>query len=130
VRDGERRYFICNVHGLPKPGDKLDTPERLLASESLIAEGKRHEGSKMFMGDFNLNEHSESVRMFEQRGYKNLINEYAIETTRNHYCWDAHGGNKQLYSDYAFVSSESTVKHFEVLPDIVSDHQPLLLEVE
>jgi endonuclease/exonuclease/phosphatase (EEP) superfamily protein YafD len=128
-KDG-RIYFVANVHGVPHPGDKFDTSERLNASNILIQEGEKHEGIKIFMGDFNLNEHSESVALFERNGYRNLIKEYNIETTRNHHCWDRYDRNRpQLHSDYAFVSPQASIKHFEVFPDIVSDHQPLFLEV-
>jgi endonuclease/exonuclease/phosphatase (EEP) superfamily protein YafD len=130
MRVGTDTYWISNVHGVSRPGDKYDTPERIAASEALIAAGKSKDGIKrIIIGDFNLRETSQSVALFSQRGFRNLIAEYNVSTTRNHHIWDKFPDDVQLHSDYVFVSPEITVKHFEVLPDIVSDHQPLLLEI-
>ena len=45
-------------------------------------------------------------------------------------CWDM--GSKtfrtELFADYILVSPDIVVKHFQVLPDEVSDHAPLLVE--
>jgi hypothetical protein len=123
-------YWISNVHGVSRPGDKLDTPERILASDILIEEGGKKGGmNRIILGDFNLNENTESIALFEKNGFRNLIKEYNIKTTRNHHIWDKFPNDKQMYSDYVFVGPEVEVKNFEVLPDIVSDHQPLFLEV-
>lgn len=122
-------YWISNVHGISRPGDKCDTPERILASEVLVGSAKREmDKRRIIMGDFNLRETTESVALFEKNGFRNLIKEYSIETTRNHHAWDKYP-DMQMYSDYVFVGPEVVVKHFEVLPDIVSDHQPLFLEI-
>lgn len=121
--------FICNYHGHPYPGEKLDNAERLFASRMLIEKAKNHAGPKIIMGDFNLLETTESIRMFEENEFQDLIKEYKIPTTRNHYVWDQHP-TKQCHSDYAFVSKGVNVVNFEVPPNIVSDHQPLILEIE
>lgn len=122
-------YWISNVHGINSPRSKLDTPERILTSEMLTEEAGKKEGiQRIIMGDFNLRETTESVALFEKNGFRNLIKEYGIATTRNRHAWEKYP-DKQMYSDYVFVGPEVIVKHFEVLPDIVSDHQPLLLEI-
>lgn len=120
---------VVNVHGISQPGEKLDNPNRLKQSKGIINYLADKSGQKIIVGDFNLMPETESIRMFEKAGYRNLIKEYDITNTRNHYVWDRYPDTPQYYSDYAFVPSDVKVKNFEVLPDEVSDHQPLLLEV-
>lgn len=126
--NGTGQITLCNYHGMPRPGEKNDNPERLMASEALVEFGL-HKSPAVVMGDFNLRETTESVAMFGKRGFRDLIKEYNIETTRNHHNWEKYE-DKQMYSDYVFVGPEVEVKNFEVLPDIVSDHQPLLVEIQ
>lgn len=129
VSCNDERYVVCNYHGKPYPGVKTDDPDRLRASQTLIDFGKTRAEQHIFIGDFNLLETTTSISMFSDVGYTDLIQAYSIETTRNHHSWDAHPGSKQLHSDFAFVSDNVRIVAFEVLPDIVSDHQPLLLEI-
>jgi len=121
---------LANVHGLTwNTDDKLDTPLRLEQSQNIIDFMVKNDGPKIIGGDFNLDLNTESVRMFEKNGYRNLISEFNIKTTRNHLVWDKYP-DKQMYADFVFVSPEIKVKSFEV-PDVeVSDHLPLILEIE
>lgn len=120
---------LINVHGIALPGDKLDNPKRIEQSMTFINFMKKVKGPKIVGGDFNLLPETESVKMFEKNGYTNLVKEYDIKTTRNHLSWDLYP-NKQMYADYVFVSKDIKVKSFEV-PDIeISDHLPLILEIE
>jgi len=118
---------VCNVHGVSRPGDKLDNTSRLLQSRELIARFSHLEGLKIIGGDFNLELNTESVRMFEESGYRNLIREYKIPTTRNKYVWDRYPESKQYFSDYIFVNDKVIVKEF-LVPDVeASDHLPMIL---
>jgi len=120
---------ICNFHGLSKPGDKLDNPNRLSQSQKLIDFFKEKEGLKIIGGDFNLFPETKSVQMFEENGYRDLIKEFEISTTRNHFTWDMYPDNPQYYSDYVFVSPNVKIKGF-LVPDIeISDHLPMILEI-
>lgn len=67
--------------------------------------------------------------MFEKNGYKDLIKDYKIPTTRNKVAWKMYPDNPQLYSDYVFVSSGIEVKSFSVIENEISDHLPLILEI-
>lgn len=129
VERGNEKYWVCNFHGVAYPGEKQDNPERLFASKALITEGERHILPRIIMGDFNLLPTTESIGMFSNEGYRNLITEYEIPTTRNEHAWSRYPGEKQMYSDYAFVKGDVHVDAFSVLPDIVSDHQSLMLDV-
>lgn len=121
---------ICNFHGLAFPGDKLDTPNRLKQSQDLIDFMEKKNGLKIIGGDFNLLPNTRSVKMFEECGYRNLIEDFDIKMTRNHLAWDQFQGNKQYYADYVFVSQDVQVENFSVIDNEVSDHLPLVLEIE
>jgi len=121
---------FANIHGLPRPGHKLDTPERLRQSEEIIRFMDMVEGKKIIGGDFNILPEAESIKMFEKSGYIDLIKKFEIKNTRNKYAWDRYPESKLYYSDYLFVSPEVKVKSFEVPETEVSDHLPLVLEIE
>ncbi|QQR65425.1 endonuclease/exonuclease/phosphatase family protein [Candidatus Kaiserbacteria bacterium] len=129
VERGNEKYWICNFHGIAYPGEKEDNPERLFASRALIEKGAHYTLPRIIMGDFNLLPTTESITMFDSEGYRDLIKEYEIKTTRNEHTWNRYPEKKLLHSDYAFVKGDVRVEAFSVLPDIVSDHQPLMLDV-
>lgn len=121
---------LCNFHGRAYPGDKLDMPGRLLQSKGLIEFYKDKNGAKIIGGDFNMLPDTESIRMFAKNGYRDLIKEFNVKTTRNRLAWKMYPDNPQYYSDYVFISPDVTIRNFSV-PDIeISDHLPLILEVE
>ena len=127
---------ICSVHGIPSPGDKRDSPERMEQSGRILDIMQKQAGEKIIVGDFNLNPDTESVRLFERAGFRNLIREYNIPTTRGSHHRVLHPEHKktpegfQEYADYTFVSAGITVKTFEV-PDLpLSDHLPMMLDID
>jgi len=120
---------ICNVHGNARPGDKLDNPDRLRQSQIIIDYFKNLTGPKIIGGDFNLDINTKSVSMFEDHGFRNLIKEFNIPTTRNEIAW-AQFENKQLYADFLFVSPDVKVVNFSVPNLAISDHLPMILEIE
>jgi endonuclease/exonuclease/phosphatase family metal-dependent hydrolase len=67
--------------------------------------------------------------MFEENGYRDLIKEYKISTTRNRLAWEMYPDNKQLFSDYVFLSPGITINNFSVPDNEISDHLPMILEV-
>jgi endonuclease/exonuclease/phosphatase family metal-dependent hydrolase len=123
------------AHGKSRPGNKLDTPERLKQSETIVDYFKNVSGPKIIGGDFNLDINTESLKIIEQSGYKNLIKEFNIQNTRNKLCWDQFPDEvkqygKQYFADYCFVSPEVKVINFAVPNVEVSDHEPLILDFE
>ncbi len=131
VLEGEGEVTISNVHGLPYPGHKLDTPERIAQSHGLLQFAESQPATHVFIGDFNLLPETESVKVFSKYGFDNLIKSFSIPTTRNAIAWDKFPDNKQLYADYAFIRSDTTAAYdFTVDPDVVSDHLPLRLSLE
>ena len=124
----ERDRIIGHIHGLWFPDGKKDRPERLRQSEVLLDFYRGREGDKILCGDFNLNPQTESVALLE-RDFRNLIKQNGIASTRNGHYPNAAKYN-DFISDYAFVSPDLHLSKFEVLPDAVSDHLPLVLEFE
>lgn len=130
IETAHGRITIVNFHGTARPGNKLDTPRRISQSEGLIDFFKNKEGLKIVGGDFNLSPETKSVALIEEGGFKNLIKEFNIRTTRNQLSWGMYPQDPQYYADYAFVSPEVKIKKFSVPENEVSDHLPLILEIE
>jgi endonuclease/exonuclease/phosphatase family metal-dependent hydrolase len=122
-------YFICNIHGMAMPGEKLDTEERLDQTRVTLDFLSGKPGIHIIMGDFNLFPETESILQIERAGYRNLIKEYNIETTRNEISW-AKYSNKQLWADYCFVGPGIEVIDFQVPQNLVSDHLPMELTIK
>ena len=62
--------------------------------------------------------------MLEQH-LRNLTREYAVTSTRS-----SHYSKNGKFADYIFTSADVRVLDFHVLEDEVSDHLPLLLEID
>lgn len=130
-KEGQRAN-LCNFHGTARPGNKLDTAQRLQQTEGLLAFFATLNGPKIIGGDFNLDHAAKSIQMFEQAGYRNLVKEFGITNTRNRLVWERYPASIQHHSSYVFVSKEIKVANFSVpQPEEfeISDHQPLILEV-
>ena len=124
---------IVGLHGIASPYHKQDTSMRIEQSRRVIDFLKNRAGEKIVMGDFNLDLETESVKMIERAGFRNLIRDFNITTTRGthvrtlfpHYADGPYGF--QEFADYTFVSSGIHVKTFEVPDEPVSDHLPMIL---
>lgn len=119
---------VINFHGLSEPGDKLDTSERLLQSKKLI-EFMQGEKNAIVGGDFNLLPETESVRSFVRAGFRDLIKEWKISSTRSRSNIEKYSAHPQYFADFAFASPQLKVRNFEV-PDLeISDHLPLIVDL-
>jgi len=121
---------LFNVHGLAYPGNKLDTPGRLQLSESILQITQSCDGPVIIGGDFNLLLNTRSLQMFADAGFQHLIKDYKITTTRNRLAWEKWPDNPQSHADYIFTSSDIHIKDFQVLNIEISDHLPLILEID
>ncbi len=120
---------ICNFHGRPQPGNKHDTPERLAQSQGTLDYFQTFTMPVIIGGDFNLDPNTTSVKLFKEAGFRNLIVENGIQTTRNKIAWKNYP--LPLYhSDYVFVSKNVQVSDFEVPQNEISDHLPLILSID
>jgi len=124
-----QELLVVNPHGKWYPGDKLDTPERLEESQTIINFLKSFIGPKILCGDFNLMPDTESIAIIEKSGLRNLITEFKITNTRNEISWRRYR-NKQRFADYIFTSPEVRAKNLEVPYNLVADHLPLILDFE
>jgi len=130
IKDQNNYIFnICNFHGFPWPGDKQDNPDRLIQSELIINSLKNLDGPKIIGGDFNLDRDVKSTQIFEENGYLSLIKEFQIGNTRNQLSWQQYPNSKQYFADHLFVSPELKITYFAVPYIEVSDHLPLIIEV-
>ena len=117
---------VCNFHGLWNGLGKIDTPERVEQSKKIVEFVRSLKGHVVLCGDFNLSPDTESLKMIPRElGFRDLVHEYGITSTRTH-LYPKEG----KFADYVFVSPRLSVKDFIVMPDVVSDHAPLLLEIE
>ena len=128
IVDENSNWNILNFHGSPQPGDKLDNEIRINTTKKIISIMSKTSGAKIIGGDFNLLPNTRSIEAFENFGYKNLIKDFKIKTTRNENAWKLYD-NKQLFADYIFVSKETDIKKFEVIENKISDHLPMMLEL-
>lgn len=120
-----RSFSILNFHGLWNGGGKTDDPDRIKQSERILAFMKKLEHPYVLIGDFNLEPDTKSLRMLEESGLDNLIKKNRITSTRTSLYL-----KPIRFADYALIRPEVKVKDFRVLPDEVSDHSPLYLEIE
>ncbi|MDG6989610.1 MAG: endonuclease/exonuclease/phosphatase family protein [Nitrososphaerota archaeon] len=118
--------LVANTHGAFIWGIYGDCLERAAQSRRWLALLERLHGKKLLVGDLNLKPELEGTRILEAK-MRNLVKENNVTTTRSLLsAKDPHG----LINDYVFTSPDLYVKKFEVLPDVVSDHLPLLIEVD
>lgn len=118
------RLTVFNFHGLWNGRGKEDCPERLEQSEKILNFTKKVDNPFVIVGDFSVLPDTVSIKMFEDAGLRNLVKEHKVLSTRT-----------SLYSkpgsvsDYVFASKGVTITGFNVLPDEVSDHAPLSVEI-
>ncbi|MBP9686286.1 MAG: endonuclease/exonuclease/phosphatase family protein [Candidatus Doudnabacteria bacterium] len=124
VVDNASPLTIVNVHALWNGLGKGDSDERLDQSKNIVRTLNELPKPVVLCGDFNLDPNTESIQMIERTSLRNLIGEYSITSTRTP-LYEKPG----KFADYCFVSPGVHVKDFQVLPDVVSDHAPLLLEI-
>jgi exonuclease III len=119
--------IVCNVHGMPFPGDKKDTENRLRQSQMIKDFLDKESGAKIICGDLNLMPDTQSIKILET-GMVNLIAKYSIGRTRSKLHPYYGKPDEQKFADYMFASPDIIVRNFSV-PDVsVSDHLPLILE--
>jgi exonuclease III len=127
IKSGEKNVTIINFHGLWNGQGKTDTEDRIKQSENIVNFIKQL-GTQNFVlcGDFNLSPDTKSIKMIEEGlNARNLVKEFNVTSTRTSYYT-----KENKFADYIFTGSGIVVKDFKVLPDEVSDHSPLFIEIE
>ena len=122
LQDKGKEFTVFNLHGY-WTRDGLDHLCNLKQSDKIIKKIKSFTDQPVIlMGDFNLRPDTRSIGLFDEH-LSNLIRKYNIKSTRTSYC-----PYPIRHADYVFVNDWVKVKSFEVLPDEVSDHNPLMLD--
>ncbi len=125
VAKGGKRYNILNFHGLwVYKKWHSDTPKRIEQSRAIIEFIGGLKGRTVLCGDFNLKPDTESLRMLEKSGLRNLVKELGIRSTRPKAFWSA----RDQFADYVLVSDDVKVGAFGTTDVAVSDHLPLYLD--
>lgn len=127
-----KKLWILNIHGYHAGSGigKHDTEERIKQSQGIIECLKQLDGDIILGGDFNLDPDTESIKMLEDFGLRNLIKEYNIQSTRTSF-YSEEKRKKWPFADYVFVSKDVNIKSFIVdTNSLVSDHAPMFLEIE
>lgn len=114
---------VMNFHGLWNGQGKRDSADRLAQSRRILDFCASRREPFVICGDFNLAPETQSLRMLEAAGLRNLIAEFGVTSTRTSLYT-----RTERFADYAFVSPGIDVCAFRVMPDEVSDHAPLVLE--
>lgn len=115
-------FYVVNIHGLWNGKGKTDSPPRIVQSKRIRHFVDNIKEPVIICGDFNLRPDTKSLKIIEN-GMENLIAKYRVTSTRTSYY-----PKKERFADYIITSSNVKVKKFEVMPDEVSDHAPLLLD--
>ncbi|MBI4363646.1 MAG: endonuclease/exonuclease/phosphatase family protein [Candidatus Doudnabacteria bacterium] len=125
------RYTLAHIHGIVNPGSKTDSADRLIQSINIDRFLNNESGKKILCGDFNLLPNTVSIELIEQASMRDLIKEFGIKTTRSDLNFAKYpAGNRQLFADYMFVSTDVNVTNFKVPKINVSDHLPLKLQLQ
>lgn len=120
----EGDLMILNYHGMWNGNGKTDTPERLAQSEKIKLFLDKTDSEKILGGDFNLEPDTQSLAIVEE-GMINLVKKFNITSTRTDFYQ-----KPVKHADYVLVSPGVKVKSFKVPNIPISDHRPLILDIE
>lgn len=120
-----KEVTVINFHGIWMGDGRKDTEDRITQAKKMKEFLRTIDGAKIVCGDFNLTRDTQSLAILDE-GMRNLIKEAGAISTRP----EKYFPYPDKFCDYILVDNNVTVKHFEVMPDIVSDHLALLLDFE
>lgn len=128
-KDGIKLRLV-NAHLAWTP-DAEDSPEKIRQAKLFHDYLKNIKSPYVIAGDFNVEKHTEVVKLVESIGARNLTSENKVTNTLNSRLHKApHLFPPGLAVDYILVSPETEVKKFEVLDTDLSDHLGSFLELE
>ena len=116
---------IVNFHGLWNGQGKADTEDRLLQSRK-IAEFISHvDPPYVLAGDFNLRPDTESFKILTEACPRDFVTEFQVKSTRSSLY-----KKPEKFADYILGSRGLSARAFEVLPEEVSDHMALRVQLD
>lgn len=83
---------------------------------------KMLDGPVILSGDFNIYKEASSLVVLKEMGLRNLNDVYGITSARNAFSW-----KPEECVSHVFINDQIVVHDYYVAPDLVSDHQPLIL---
>lgn len=125
--DASQRFIgVTHMHGLWDPNGKMDTPEREEQAKRLLDLSRHVSGAHdlaIICGDFNVEPDSDTLRIFADAGFSELVTSHGFAGTRS-----SHYKKPGRFADYMLINDTTAVKDFDVIynPE-VSDHCPLVL---
>jgi endonuclease/exonuclease/phosphatase family metal-dependent hydrolase len=118
--DGQK-LTVFNHHGHRIHEHKNGNAETMRQCKIIAKEIEKANGSVILCGDFNLVPESKSLKTINDL-LTNLTLQVGLKTTRTYLT------HKTEPCDYIFVNKAINVISFQALPDIVSDHQALVMD--
>ncbi len=118
----EGELHVLNHHGHWVGEHKNGNEETMRQMEIINNYIAGLQGPKILCGDFNLAPDSDSLNKLNQ-SLRNLSIEAKLTTTRNQFT------SKKEVCDYIFISNDITLKSFNKLEDLISDHAALTAEI-
>ena len=129
TREDGSELWVGNMHGMWVPNHKGDCIERVAQSENILRIVNRVAYPKVLMGDFNIYPAAKSWQMLRDAFERELVTDSNTRSTRTplyrHY-FDPALDREPI--DYCFATGVG-IDDFTVLPDVVTDHAPILLEI-
>jgi hypothetical protein len=122
----KRPVTIAHFHGLRDPDGKHDTAARAAQARQailLLSKITKPEDDVILSGDFNILPSSECFETFARWGLHDLVGETDTRTTLY--------PKPVRHANYMLVTRSVRVRSFNTPADpVVSDHRPLILEIE
>jgi endonuclease/exonuclease/phosphatase family metal-dependent hydrolase len=123
-----KKLQILNLHGLYSR-DKKDSKRTIQQCKYILHAAKRKDIPTIITGDFNLLPDTKSIKMMNKK-FRNLVNEYNIESTVPDYDHGTESARGRFVMDYIFVNNKIKVNNFKVVDTNISDHLPLILDFD
>lgn len=123
IKHGDKEINVLTHHGFHVANNKDGNSETDQQMNQIADYVESLDGSIILTGDFNLKPTSSSLIRLNTM-LKNLSIDYNLTTTRNYLT------HKSEVCDYIFVSNDVQIKDFRAAPEIISDHQALVLEFD
>jgi endonuclease/exonuclease/phosphatase family metal-dependent hydrolase len=119
-----QEMMVINIHGLWNGRGKGDAPERIAQSNCIRSFTNTLNTPFILCGDFNLNPDTESLHILAS-DMQDLVSLHKVPSTRSGFY-----KKPNKFADYILLSKDLKATDFQVLQDQVSDHLPLVAQIE
>lgn len=120
--DNGKRVHILNHHGYLVIEGRINNPIADHNFKKIADYIATLDGAVIFSGDFNVYKESPTLSHLKAVGMKNLNDVYNIEFARNELAWKV-----DECVSHVFINDHIVVQDYYIAPDLVSDHQPMVL---